>query len=435
MTALSVLTTVAIATSACGAKKDDKEEAKPATTPVVSSDPATSTNTTTTGTDTEVAKDDEEDEEDEEASGFSASLTPSQMLSVLDNAVGSSVGSLAIDAAALRLQEGNDGDQSENEEDEDVQSQIDERCSIKSSPWDTESGERMEIEHADYIMRSFYCKVGFDSGNPESARGAYTMAKGILCALDKAGGLEYSEEGTVSDRTVTVNTDCFSEPFVQSDENDGMVLDLAVTATSFPEGSAWNRMVSFPMPGKGGDEGDDEGASLQEEGEEEPEMMELYFSNTGTTIAVASNSGWGFSLDSATGSLRFESIDTRWERHTRILAVGSIDAATGALTDVTDIQGIHADGGYVLTMSGARADGLRGRLWRSTTFNGGVEPDPDFADCQEGTARCYGAASATCEGNDGIAIENDAFLDVTDEMPAAVIEAPLSFSAVEPVPL
>jgi hypothetical protein len=86
-------------------------------------------------------------------------------------------------------------------------------------------------------------------------------------------------------------------------------------------------------------------------------------------------------------------------------------------------------------MSGARADGLRGRIWRSSTFNGGVEPDPDFADYQEGTARCYGAAGATCEGNDGIAIENDAFLDVTDEMPAAVIEAPLSFSAVEPVPL
>jgi hypothetical protein len=293
----------------------------------------------------------------------------------------------------------------------------------------------MEIEHADYIMRSFYCKVGFDSGNPESARGAYTMAKGILCALDKAGGLEYSEEGTVSDRTVTVNTDCFSEPFVQSDENDGMVLDLTVTATSFPEGSAWNRMVSFPMPNRGNDEGEDEGAALQEEGDDETELMELYFSNTGTKIAVASNSGWGFSLDSATGSLRFESIDTRWERHTRILAVGSIDAATGALSDVTDIQGIHADGGYVLTMSGARADGLRGRLWRSSTFNGGVEPDPDFADYQEGTARCYGSAGATCEGNDGIAIENDAFLDVTDEMPAAVIEAPLSFSTVEPVPL
>ncbi len=92
-----------------------------------------------------------------------------------------------------------------------------------------EGSERLNSSDAKYAARLFHCKMKVDSGDPETIRGVIGMPKGLICALEQEGLLDFENPGKVSGN-ITLDTDCFSENFINSMKRQGYDLDTTIDA-------------------------------------------------------------------------------------------------------------------------------------------------------------------------------------------------------------
>jgi len=361
-------------------------------------------------------KKESEDKKDAEG-GTALELTPTETISYLDTAVSSLTAEDDVsDTIAGAIETGLrlEGD---SRQDADVP-----RCSETIGAWDEEINSQMDRANEKWPGREIYCKINGSPVSPEAVRGAYNSAKGIICELEKAGLLEFSEAGVEARLEFEPSGECFGDDFVEAitaEEEDGDILfDVSFTMKTLDGSNGWQQEITYEIEG---------------------ETDSIYFVTSGTKVAVAKFSsdsgGWSLSLDSVDGILRYELNDPRYGRHVRLLGAGTIDVATGSLTDVNRIEGIYSGEGNIGTLAGTKDGGYKAFGYYSSLYNGssqeagttGYEP-VTYASFSGTVDTCY---SSKCSG-DGIPFDDEDYVDFVlfdDDMKLTAF-GPLAFETV-----
>jgi hypothetical protein len=152
--------------------------------------------------------------------------------------------------------------------------------------------------HPNAASRTFHCQLKINSESPDTLRGAYSLSKGLLCAIEEAGALDFSNPGTQEGVKLSFTDDCFGPKFLE--EMDGATATLDVTLENLEGG--WDKSVKFTNLAISG-----EGSG--------PGEYYFAFKNSAEGLAIRSyeidgentnkTSGYTFTLGS-NGDLRFE---------------------------------------------------------------------------------------------------------------------------------
>lgn len=285
-----------------------------------------------------------------------------------------------------------------------------------------------------YAAAVWYCMLMNDDAS-ESIPGQFDMISGMTCALGK---LKFDGTENNIDATININTDCFSQGFVDTAKTeDGQKITsfkVKVTATALTTGK-FDKKVTMVLP-KG------------TMGLSKDSSFNFMYKITDTSIALSTWSQMednqeanAASMDIATGMVRYESIQNTWDAaaltenarriHSRVLIKGTSDA-TGTFSKVTNMQGAvsrvyyHPAAGQVnynnystnlITMYGEPTTGVKTHDYNSSAAIGTLFTidqlenldTEEWPDGVQGSPKvvaernaCFGDTGVTCAGNTGI---------------------------------
>lgn len=195
---------------------------------------------------------------------------------------------------------------------------------------------------------TFLCAGAHNTYSPDSALGAVSLMKGIICTAD-GQGLTYSASGSaVTFTNAPLTATCFPAEMLAAFASESPAITaVSGTATGFTmTSSGWDYRIEFRNMDPIND-------------------FDIYFRISGNVIAAAykdlgGNDNWTVSLDqrSATSKIAYEAANNN--RHMRLLGEGTITSA-GVVSEVTSMAGILAEssGGQYVSLIGTGANGIK----------------------------------------------------------------------------
>ncbi|MCA2960260.1 MAG: hypothetical protein IOD12_08405 [Silvanigrellales bacterium] len=307
------------------------------------------------------------------------------------------------------------------------------QCSEHGEAYSQEEARRMEPSDAGFSEATLFCQLNVND-SAETILGSLTMAKKVLCTVEKSLGKEpeYTAEGkTYSNVKLKMSKDCgWSDKDIA--EMSGQMPPATFVTKELAKGD-WKRSVTIALAG----------------------MIDfkLFYTVDGDTLAIKKVEGWKQSErcaksesscnadvipDSATGSrgdvialnlktgtLRAETSDNYWGRRARGLIKGTI-GADGKFSKVTDIELLYSDtyvmknegvSGVYGKMASAKGTSSAGILYKGGQFACGGQNGCEL-DTFASTGSVSGPAavcskSGGCSGNTGFnfAFSNAKVLD------------------------
>ena len=291
-------------------------------------------------------------------------------------------------------------------------SSIDDLCDENGTPLSGES--TMSESDPLYPARVFMCKIGKNSGSPDTIQGSYQTLSDISCLLEKEGITYNGEERTIT--VVPAESDCFD-----SIEEMPESLQITLKATSPAEFNSYftygvefsiDVFGTFKMAFKINAADDFEFMAFEDQGALSPNKNGAYMGR----------------FDGPNAKIWFEARHDRfaceeenscgWSRHDRIY-VACTSVTNGACAGIQSISGASSDvfssgNGRISTIEGALSTGIKARQFSASAGGPGVGAffnDP--ANWTEDTNdNCYTAASesADCSSEPGIGLPAGAFL-------------------------
>jgi hypothetical protein len=248
-------------------------------------------------------------------------------------------------------------------------------------------------------FKKVLCAVAHNSGSPDSALGALSIMRSVICMLEE-NGLTYSEQGaeiTLTDAPFT--TSCFSQEMIDGMQEDGME-SLSGTATgfSFANTSGWDSRIQMTS---------------------EAFNFDMYFRNSGNIVAASFSeddggveSYWTVTLDSRNTSgaaLIYESAGQY--RHIRVMAEGSL-GSNGSFQSFSNLAGIVAEVGGP-SFGSIRGNGTSGVV--TEWINGGGDKT-DCLDIDDNGADCVGVDGLTFVEADSAAFTDGAAVSALGDL-------------------
>ncbi len=287
-------------------------------------------------------------------------------------------------------------------------STIAELCDEHGQPLDGAS--MMNESDERYPARVFLCKIGFNSGSPDTIQGSYALLSEISCLLEQEG-IEYDGQ----QKTITVNvvdSGCFEDTSEMPEE-----FEITVTASSpaafnsnFSNGVELTIGVfgTFKMAFNITSANQFEFMAYEDQSIISPNKDGAYFGR----------------FDGPSGKIWFEARHDRyncseegscgWSRHDRIY-VECASVSGGACNGIKKISAaaseVYSGGpnGRISTMDGELVTGIKARQF-SASVESGIVTAVDFNNPANWTeianSKCYTASSdsGACEGITGIGL-------------------------------
>ena len=290
-------------------------------------------------------------------------------------------------------------------------STINDLCDENGTPMDGAS--IMSESNPLYPARVFMCKIGKNSGSPDTIQGSYQTLSDISCILENEGITYNGEERTIT--VVPADSECFDNI-----EEMPATLNITLRATSpaefntyFTHGVEFSVDVfgTFKMALKVNAADDFEFMAFEDQGDLSPNKNGAYMGRfDGPNAKIwfeARHDRFNCSEENSCG----------WSRHDRIYV--ECDSLTnGACEGIQSISGAASDvfstgNGRISTIEGALSTGIKARQF--SAFGGGAGVGAFFnnpANWTEDTNdKCYTASSdsADCSGEAGIGLPGSTF--------------------------
>lgn len=288
-----------------------------------------------------------------------ATLSPGEVIGFLDEAVGSTFERSSVIEPPSTIVQLTDSV---------VPHDTFDYCTTEGTPYNPIDGVSYQVSDDFWGAGTFLCALQVDSGSPETVPGSYGIFKGIACATET---LPFEETPTTTAVSVSIDTTCFSQAFVDeisSDFGPNPVLPIQIT-TQLLDLSETDYTHEYTL-NLGGD------------------LLVVRVLATDEEIAVATNDGWALQMDLPTGELRYEYIHSEEDssaRHMKFYAQGTLDEESGTFTTVEWFEGRFGQTGQgVATLIG---DEVGGYLSLSRTLTGSNLTDS--ASWGESSIYCY----------------------------------------------
>jgi hypothetical protein len=296
-----------------------------------------------------------------------------------------------------------------------------------------QGSETLEERSPNYPQRHFYCQVKVGT-SPEALLGSIMINKGVLCAIEKAGGMDEAKYGQEQSLSIKVDPDCFSQEFItnmQSENKDG---------EGGGEGGGENGGEGAALTADGGSEfplvvtvtklTDDPNWDLSITTIEEKGGKSIYYFRSSETVLSGARvdedpngqlgPGYVYSV-STDGTIRFENrlgpskgSGFTGSQHIRILVQGTFNKETKRIDSITRYEGASANlpqenGGSIVTIKGSVDGGFRTRGFACPKSDANVSTTScyEFSSFEQTANSCVGKGK--CEGNDGISLTADTF--------------------------
>lgn len=283
-------------------------------------------------------------------------------------------------------------------------------CDMHSYPLQAGTNNRLANTDPSYPAMVFFCKLAYNTGDPDSVQGSYMMVRSIACMLEKAG---LTFDGVDHSVTATPDTSCFTSTQLS---NMGAPSSMTVTANASQPANFnthYAAGVKMTVPGFG---------IFYLAANVTGSKLEFLAMEDQTATTSNKTGAYAASYDYGTGKLLFESRHDRyhapmtaggsscgsscgWSRHLRLLANMTVDA-DGNPTGVVDVEGAFASLGKtddtgtganaeVDSISGSIASGLKARLWMVNT-EASMASASNFTETVN--SNCYVASGASGTG-------------------------------------
>jgi hypothetical protein len=302
------------------------------------------------------------------------------------------------------------------------------RCSIHAEPWDEGTESRMQPSNPLFARTTFSCQL--ESGESSDAvRGAFQQNYSILCDIERVtGALEYTAAGKVYETTIQPSLACgWSQKSVDEiAEQAPTGIPATLTATSYASGD-WTTSLSLQSA-----EADVDLIIYMHTSADQIAFKQVdtwsFEERGGDNPAILDEEATGFSggtiqINTTTGTLHAETVDTYWGRRARMMVKGNFDPATGAFSQITEAEGLHGnfdisvyeeETGLYAELSSVKGNSTDGFYFQSAQFgcHSDSDCDPrtevDSATVSNSANECY-PSTAACDGNTGIALGVSAF--------------------------
>jgi hypothetical protein len=123
---------------------------------------------------------------------------------------------------------------------------ISQDCSIHAAP--ERSGTPLTSADQDYPGKFIYCKMAYNTGDPESVQGAMSEVKSISCMLENDGLLW---DGASHSYTVTTDTSCWTQQQLTNMGGGGTMTITATASMPASFNTYYARGISMSVPGIG----------------------------------------------------------------------------------------------------------------------------------------------------------------------------------------
>jgi hypothetical protein len=295
---------------------------------------------------------------------------------------------------------------------------ISQDCSIHAEP--ERSGSPLTNSDPDYAGKFMYCKLAYNTQDPESVQGAMAQLKSISCMLENAGLLW---DGASHSYTMVADTSCWSQQQLTNMGGSGQTLTITATA-SMPASfnTYYERGISMTIPSLG----DMTIATNISDSKVE-------FTASETNAPHNKFDAYSATLDYVAGEVRYELRSDRFDdtvdsssggfsRHQRIYAKVTNSGTT--VTGLTSISAAQVEtyngavqggyGGQAVTASGTTAGGIKARYFDPNASSPASKADLEKASnwVETTNTRCYTSATANGLGcTTGIAIPTSSSAD------------------------
>lgn len=199
-----------------------------------------------------------------------------------------------------------------------------------------------------WAFSKFLCAGAHNTYSPDSALGALSLMKGIICTADQ-NGITYSASGSATTLTnATLTPTCFpTEMLAKFASESPAITAVSGTVTGFTmTSSGWDSRIEFRNMSPIDD-------------------FDIYVRSSDNVIAAAfvgtgGDDSWTVTIDRRATPNRLVYEAANSNRHMRLLAEGSISSA-GIVNSVTGMAGIVAEaaGGEYVSLTGTEANGVR----------------------------------------------------------------------------
>ncbi len=292
-------------------------------------------------------------------------------------------------------------------------STISELCDENGQPLDGASVMNESDER--YPARVFLCKIGYNSGSPDTVQGSYATLSDISCLLEQEGIVYDGQQKTIT--VNVVDSGCFEDTLEMPAE-----FEITVKATSPAEfnpnfsngveltiGVFGTFKMAFTITG--------------------PNEFEFMAYEDQSSISPNKDGAYIGKFDGPNGKIWFEARHDRyncseenscgWSRHDRIY-VECDSVSGGACSGIKAISAaaseVYADGlnGRISTMQGELASGIKARQF-SAQSSSGITAAEDFNDptkwAEDTNSKCYTSSSDSgdCSGVTGIGLPSGLF--------------------------
>ncbi len=267
-------------------------------------------------------------------------------------------------------------------------------CTTTTGAWDTDTGAKMLSSHDKWAGREIYCKIAGPAASPESIRGAFLIAKGIICAgqsLATSGKFEFTETEQTVSGDVIVSSDCFGDYASEASDisegtNVGTVVFKYKSLTDNDKG--WKNQITY---------------YIESEGESSAETF--YLNTTGQLISFGSNS-WSVSVDTVNDTFSYEMQDKTYDRHVRIMVKGEVNNSTGAMSNISSIEGIYSGEYNIGTVKGNGTTGFKSYSYSASSSS--AYSSLSYSNFTQQSTAC--TTGGTCS-DDGIPFDNSSYFD------------------------
>lgn len=285
---------------------------------------------------------------------------------------------------------------------------ISELCDENGQPLDGASVMNESDER--YPARVFLCKIGYNSGSPDTIQGSYATLSDISCLLEQEGIVYDGQQKTIT--VNVVDSGCFEDTSEMPAE-----FEITVKATSPAEfnpnfsngveltiGVFGTFKMAFTITG--------------------PNEFEFMAYEDQSSITPNKDGAYIGKFDGPNGKIWFEARHDRyncsednscgWSRHDRIY-VECDSVSGGVCSGIKAISAaaseVYAAGlnGRISTMQGELASGIKARQFSAQSFSG-ITAAADFNDptkwTEDTNSKCYTASSDSgdCSGVTGIGL-------------------------------
>jgi hypothetical protein len=290
---------------------------------------------------------------------------------------------------------------------------ISELCDENGQPLDGASVMNESDER--YPARVFLCKIGYNSGSPDTIQGSYATLSDISCLLEQEGIVYDGQQKTIT--VNVVDSGCFEDTSEMPAE-----FEITVKATSPAEfnpnfsngveltiGVFGTFKMAFTITG--------------------PNEFEFMAYEDQSSITPNKDGAYVGKFDGPNGKIWFEARHDRyncsednscgWSRHDRIY-VECNSVSGGACSGIKAISAaaseVYAAGlnGRISTMQGELASGIKARQFSAQSLSG-ITAAADFNDptkwTEDTNSKCYTASSDSgdCSGVTGVGLPSGLF--------------------------